>query len=58
MNVSSQHVVRILDVGTEIERESLEQTIERLMKICTVAALSLEIVRLGQAMQLGYQFEH
>lgn len=57
MQATSQQVAQILDAGTEIERHSLEQTIERLIKICTVPALSLEIVRLGQAMQLGYGLE-
>lgn len=57
MNASSAHVAQILDAGTEIEMESLEQTIDRLMKVCSVPALSLEIVRLGQAMQLGYGLE-
>jgi predicted nucleic acid-binding protein len=57
MNATSAQVAQILDAGTEIEMESLEQTIDRLMRICTVPALSLEIVRLGQAMQLGYGLE-
>lgn len=54
---TSQHVAQILDAGTEIERESLEQTIDRLMTICTVPVLSVEIVRLAQSMQLGYGLE-
>jgi hypothetical protein len=57
MNATSQHVAQILDAGTEIERESLEQTIDRLMRICIVPVLSLEIVRLAQVMQLGYGLE-
>jgi predicted nucleic acid-binding protein len=57
MNAASEQVAQILDAGTEIEMESLEQTIDRLMKICTVPALSPEIVRLGQAMQLAYGLE-
>lgn len=57
MTATSQHVAKTLDAGTELERESLEQTIDRLTKICTVPVLSTEIVRLGQAMQLGYGLE-
>jgi predicted nucleic acid-binding protein len=57
MNATSEHIAQILDAGTEIEMESLEKTIDRLMRICTVPELSLEIVRLGQAMQLGYGLE-
>jgi len=37
--------------------ESLEQTIDRLAKICTVPALSVEIMRLGQALQFAYDLE-
>jgi predicted nucleic acid-binding protein len=57
MSTTSQHVAQTLDAGTEIERECLEQIIERLTRICLVPALSLEIVRLAQAMQLGYGLE-
>jgi len=57
MNATSQHIAQTLDTGNEIERESLEQTIDRLTNVCTVPALSLETVRLAQAMQLGYGLE-
>jgi predicted nucleic acid-binding protein len=57
MSATSQHVAQTLDAGTEIERECLEKTIERLIKICLVPVLSLETVRLAQAMQLGYGLE-
>jgi predicted nucleic acid-binding protein len=57
MNATSEQIAQILDAGTEIEMGSLEQTIDRLIRICTVPELSLEVVRLGQAMQLGYGLE-
>jgi predicted nucleic acid-binding protein len=57
MNATSQHVAQTLDAGTEIERESLEQTIDRLARVCTVPDLSVEIVRLAQSMQPGYGLE-
>jgi predicted nucleic acid-binding protein len=57
MAATSQHVANTLDAGTEIERESLEGIIERLSRICTVPVLSVEIIKLGQAMQLTYGLE-
>jgi hypothetical protein len=54
MNATSQHIAQALDTGNEIERESLEQTIDRLTKVCTIPALSVETVRLAPAMQFGY----
>jgi predicted nucleic acid-binding protein len=57
MNATSGHVVKALETGTDIEMDSLEQTIDRLTKICTVPILSLESVRLAQAMQLGYELD-
>lgn len=57
IGAASEQVAQTLDVGSEIERESLEQTIGRLTQICTVPVLSLEIVRLAQTMQLGYGLE-
>lgn len=57
MSAASHHVAQVLDVGTEAERESLEQTIDRLTKICLVPVISLEIIRIAQAMQLGYGLE-
>jgi predicted nucleic acid-binding protein len=54
---TSQHVANTLDAGTEVERESLEKTIERLSRICAVPDLSVDIVKLGQAMQLTYGLE-
>lgn len=57
MSAPSLHVVRALEAGSDIEMESLEKTIDRLTKICTVPILSLESVRLAQSMQLGYQLE-
>lgn len=57
MAATSQHVANALDAGTDIERESLEKTIERLSRICTVPVLSVDIVKLGQAMQLTYGLE-
>jgi hypothetical protein len=35
MRARPHQVAQILDAGTEIEREALEQAIYRLMKICT-----------------------
>lgn len=57
MSSASQHVAQTLDAGTEIERESLEQTIARLTQSCLVPVLSLEIIRLAQAVQLTYGLE-
>jgi predicted nucleic acid-binding protein len=57
MTAASQQIARALDEGTNIEMESLEQTIDRLAKICTVPALSVDIMRLGQALQLVYDLE-
>lgn len=48
----SAQVAQTLDASTEIEREALEQTIDKLLSVCTVTALTKEIVRLGQAVQL------
>lgn len=57
MSAATHHVAQVLDTGSEVERESLEQTIDRLTKICLVPVMSLEIIRLAQAMQLGYGLE-
>jgi predicted nucleic acid-binding protein len=57
MAATSQHVAKTLDAGTEVERESLEKTIDRLTRICTVPVLSVDIMRLGQAMQVAYGLE-
>jgi predicted nucleic acid-binding protein len=57
MTATSQHVAQTLDAGTEIERDSLEKTIARLTKICTIPVLSVGIVRLAQRMQLGFRLE-
>jgi predicted nucleic acid-binding protein len=57
MAATSQHVANTLDAGTEVERESLEKIIDRVTRVCTVPVLSVDIVRLGQAMQLAYALE-
>jgi predicted nucleic acid-binding protein len=50
-----ERVAATLVMGTELEMNCLEQTIERLTRICLVPALSREIVRLAQIMQLEYE---
>ena len=57
MSTASKQVAQTLDVGTEIETESLEQTIDRLAQVCMVPVLSREVVGLALAMQLRYGLE-
>lgn len=54
---TSDHVAETLEVGTDLEWESLEKIIERLSQICTVPAMSVDVVKLGRAMQMTYELE-
>jgi hypothetical protein len=57
LGATSAQVAQTLDASTEIEREALEQTIDKLLSVSTVVALTKEVVRFGQAVQLVYDLD-
>lgn len=54
LSKTSEQVAQTLNASTETESEGLETTIERLVTVCTVPALTKDVIKHAQAVQLDY----